>query len=739
MTSLVEVLNVSAASNALTGVKRPLLGNPTTVPTQLPAFRGAPNKPGDAIKVPKLSAGNRQDRGTNVTIPVARVTPLTSVHIQNGRLSPGDVCFVRRIPGGFHGAIKGGNYPHASGVSGHMCDMFGVDGINRMLAGSIDGTRPWRVGYNLFWANDEAKVAAMKRTGFANNPLTLLEVLKLHTLDGVVLSNEEPHSFSTTEGRDATVFNVAVKGPAPTNNGFLNYESHKGQELYARGHDSHAFHEVAAMTSERAGNTWHGKIGNDFVAAFTNNYTEYPRQMFDRHPQVLDRAYLMLRKYNLWKDVIEPEINRGVPQAKALARVKVLEGDDNVVTLTKRKAKNMFFFQYIPCTSRAFQLYKHTRTDVTYFKHTSSDVKEWRKEKMDSVRYEDVANCVGAWCIGRILDTDMARAEQFAAGPRNSSYRMQVNVEIKWMQRGKTAPQSVSNQIKLDAMKEKVKTPYMFDIVDRPVGSDARKAAGMYNDRSLGEVELHEPVGYSTTPTASTGTGKDTGGRGRGRGGGRGGRGTASSGPRAPIWQTEWWFSDHSSDEEDDEGGSQAGTDSAGASQTPSSVRTTTAPVAAGNTVAPSPTAAAAAQAAAAQSRPSAHPVRPQPTNTGASRPAAQPTATAVSASSAATAPPTTASRPVAPAPPTRRSTMVDEVVDAAKRKALVGGAKQGSTAANRASTGAASDGIFETIFGGSAPVAPVAPGSSTTPTPSTSANPKETDSAPMTFSRRSR
>ena len=70
MSTLVEVLSGGSAANALTGVKRPLLGNPTTVPTQPPAFRGAPNEPGKAIKVPKLSGGNRQDRGTNVTLDI---------------------------------------------------------------------------------------------------------------------------------------------------------------------------------------------------------------------------------------------------------------------------------------------------------------------------------------------------------------------------------------------------------------------------------------------------------------------------------------------------------------------------------------------------------------------------------------------------------------------------------------------------------------------------------------------
>jgi hypothetical protein len=31
---------------------------------------------------------------------------------------------------------------------GNMCDVFGTDGFNRMLCGTLDGRRAFRVGYN---------------------------------------------------------------------------------------------------------------------------------------------------------------------------------------------------------------------------------------------------------------------------------------------------------------------------------------------------------------------------------------------------------------------------------------------------------------------------------------------------------------------------------------------------------------------------------------------------------------
>ena len=87
----------------LTGYKRPNPGNPARIPGNQPAFRGVTNKPGSQIKAPAIkSSSNRPSRGTNITIPYSRVTPLD--HTNNiGRMSPGDVAFVSRdrpdIPG----------------------------------------------------------------------------------------------------------------------------------------------------------------------------------------------------------------------------------------------------------------------------------------------------------------------------------------------------------------------------------------------------------------------------------------------------------------------------------------------------------------------------------------------------------------------------------------------------------------------------------------------------------------
>ena len=87
----------------LSGFKRQLQGTPVRVPGNLPSFRGTPNKPASKVQAPQIkSSSNRPSRGTNITVPYARQTPLD--HTNNlGRVAPGDVAFVSRdrpsIPG----------------------------------------------------------------------------------------------------------------------------------------------------------------------------------------------------------------------------------------------------------------------------------------------------------------------------------------------------------------------------------------------------------------------------------------------------------------------------------------------------------------------------------------------------------------------------------------------------------------------------------------------------------------
>ena len=393
MSTLLGALSQGSLQNPLTGVKRPLLGNPTSLHSQLPAFRGVPNEPGKPIKAPKLSAGNRFDRGTNVTVPVARVTALTSIDTQHGRLSPGDVCFVRRHPSGY----SGGGYGNHMGTAAQMLDIFGIDGVNRMLSGSLNGMRKWQIGHNLIKSTTTTTVDhSTDLMSLKNGDKLALRVLHEHRLDGVIMSNEEPHSFAPTGERDSALFNIAVRGHAATNNGFMDYDYNSAVELYARGKDPLSYIETLRVGSERAADTWHGKVGYDFVAAYTGTYTEFPLQMFDRKARSLDSAYLILRQYNLEDDVIKPNIRRAQARADAhhaalLARypnavngtwqsdeiqraaaakaapvveasviaalapaMKDEDGSTLALGMASAERRKYLFFQYMPCTTRAF-------------------------------------------------------------------------------------------------------------------------------------------------------------------------------------------------------------------------------------------------------------------------------------------------------------------------------------------------------------------------------------------------
>jgi hypothetical protein len=655
-----------------------------------------------------------------------------------------------------------------------MCDMIGLDGVNRLLSGSLNGIRPWRLGYNLVNGNTNlaATGAPPKVDGIAEDPFKMLKVLEMHTLDGVVLSNEEPHSFSTTGERDATIFNVAVQGPAPTNNGFLNYESHSGMELYTRGHDAHAFHETVPVTSERAGLTWHGKIGYDFVAAFTNHYTQFPLQMFDRHPQVLDRAYVILRRYNLWDDVIVPHAARkGVPTADVRAQLKVVDGmnddaDIDIKTFGPTRLKKMYFFQYMPCTSRAFQIYKYNKIRANGAYSSISTNLTWKEEKMDAVRDADIENCVGAWCLGKIIDPYMARAPRFSGGPVNSSYRIEVNVKVQWMPRNKQTRKDVTlllpgPEAVYAEENTKIYKPYMYTMKDRIRNSESRYALGMLSRRSLAETELHERPMF---PSASRDGTLAPGGinvidEGDGpqldfsksrapktvadrnvaatscASAASCSASSASSAPSAPI-ESILQRSQQPQEEisiQVSMPATVAATPTAAPTAAPATRSSQRQPAAVDTSVL-TPTQMASTTAQAAPVGPVATTARP-PTSTAASK---QPSRTPASA-------------------PVRTSSMVDAAVDAAKRKSGVSEpASASATASSRAQpprpaaapkatpkqSSSVVDSVFDTIFGGSAPVATDASASSgdasrpgaVSPTPSSGS-----ESAPKTFSRRNR
>ena len=529
---------VGGGGDAHAGVKRPL-SNPAAVGSEQTSFRGAQlSPPNEMIKAPKLDHSNRNDRGTNVTIPYARITALTSISQTKGRMSPGDVLFLKKTPSGYLGSNLAGSkhrFGNGQDTMGMMADVIGVDGLNRLLVGSLDKRRPWISGVNLLKRDDRS----------LQLDLNDISILRSYTLDGVIISNEEPFSF-TGGARDGAVFNVAIKGPVKTNNGYLSYDSHSPTELYPRGFDTLAYQGAARLGLERSGDTWHSYLttsnsavsgmggsdkgmGVDFVASFTNSFTKYPTQMFDRKAKMLDRAYIALREYNFYTDVVAPRakyLTRGNPtlspaqkaakELEVINSLDLLNEDGTSLAMDLDDAKTYYFYQWMPCTSRAFQTYLHnkqrggggthvvpghnkfkrgTGANITPFTYKDSAIKE---TEFDAFRDDDVEHCVGAWLVGTIIDASSDRAGPFTGGPVSTAYRMNVNVGVRWVPRNYDIDTKGVGGF-VDDTHDNMKSERINrfqDTASRGRGSDVRTQLGMQRVHTLAKMELHEIPHY---------------------------------------------------------------------------------------------------------------------------------------------------------------------------------------------------------------------------------------------------
>ena len=361
------------------GVKRPLLGAPVNVPNNLPAFRGKLVAPVGALKVPKLSQGNKNNRETNVGIPYSRVCPLEFLSSWTGRLSPGDVAFVFKEPPGFLSSNSTGN--NATNGTATMSRVIGLDGVNRLLHGtsSPDG---WVAGHNVLVV-DPGKSALNVLTIGPNEKLGgfKLRMLDSVRLDGVVQSNDEPFSFTSNGKRDAAVFNNVIQGVCPrVNNGYLLYDpranpsyniSSSNQsgvlpglsqmthgaaplrtvEAYPRGSIEGGYHLGGGAVVGRVGSPWLGDR-SDFLAAFTGTFTAYPAQMFDRNVQALDSLFIGVRAYELSTE----------------SKLKVWNENHTEKLFqnpTEARTKSCFFYQLVPFSSRKAWLAQFVQDELS--------------------------------------------------------------------------------------------------------------------------------------------------------------------------------------------------------------------------------------------------------------------------------------------------------------------------------------------------------------------------------------
>lgn len=498
------ISTVGSFGAPLSGVKRPALGAPTTVPKGLPAFRGKKIPAGGEIKVPGLKPGNRQNEGTNVRIPNARITPLEFLSTFCGRVSPGDVAFVQRVPIGFAGeaslrsSTNGGrpgdnpnDYRRNNGQQ-TVNRVIGIDGLNRLLHGT---TAPggWVEGVNVFrgpnagdvvrngnrrddlYNHDPRYATAADQTtevpdelaeqreiaanggpaalptykredDFSKKGTFRISLLNDYTCDGVIISNDEPESFTSNGARDATVFNIAIQGPTLCNNGYLTYDGsasigrngRRSVEAYPRGcleTEMHQRQMTLNAINSKGGSPWLPNEMYDFVSAFTGSYTNYPTQMFDRHLQPLDTIYVGIRAF-----LLDP----------TKVKIKNLDGSGNPATgLTG--SDSFWFYQLMPFASRkawlvtkmdeALAMAPGRKRDLE-IRQISTDSAgpasrnvlkaPFDEHPFDAVRSVDIHHMVGAYKVGRVLDIKAMRYSAYDGGPADTGHALTVDVQVAW-------------------------------------------------------------------------------------------------------------------------------------------------------------------------------------------------------------------------------------------------------------------------------------------------------------------
>ena len=431
MTSTLYSNPVSSVSSAprfggLTGYKRPNLGNPTRVASNLPAFRGTPFTPGsNKLKAPKIeNSKNRGDQGTNVAIPYARVCPIDH-QSSLGRIARGDVCFLSRFQVG-------------TSQIGHRSErVVGIDFLNKAL-GNDDSMKPkravinpnWVVGQTVLIGGSKAGVAASASINLFDDVGSIMadnwreaSFLQDWVCDGLVMSNDEPYAHTSNGANDVQQFNICVQGPTTCNNGYQDYNG--------RGVESHPRYD-----SERGGYGMEGRValgGGSF-------YPSYPLQMFDRKIKPLSTLYVGLVAT---KREMTPEI-----RAALLENSSVDTLSPNFKKLVGTKAtdyESFYTFKFVCFSDRAAMqgsLSKSLRDDWKYAEHPSKKQRPVHQNDVgdgstafdpyESVSLTDYRSMVGAWKIGKVMDTAARRKDVFSGGPVDTAEQLTVNVCIEW-------------------------------------------------------------------------------------------------------------------------------------------------------------------------------------------------------------------------------------------------------------------------------------------------------------------
>ena len=280
MATLIEAVG-GDTFGGLSGYRRPTAGNPTRVPTNLPAFRGATNKPGSNVAAPAIqSSKNRNNRGTNVLIPYSRITTYEEREV-GGKL-PGDLAFLSSFAPNML-KVGGVSYTSTTGHDVfHYSRVVGLYALNQMLAllGARDGSQKLTTVYE-------------DQDGTKNIGDHWYEVptLNEYRLDGIVLSNDLPDVQSgSTKNESGQLYNIAIQGPTPVNNGYV---TERGHGMLARPTPTFSLPPIAVRSEEEDMEATLFRDRNSKLYRQPNEYL-YSEQMFSRNIEPMDELFCAL-------------------------------------------------------------------------------------------------------------------------------------------------------------------------------------------------------------------------------------------------------------------------------------------------------------------------------------------------------------------------------------------------------------------------------------------------------------
>ena len=452
----------------LSGYKRPVSGNPTRVPSNLPAFRGTTNTPGQAIGVPKItSSKNRNDRGTNILVPYSRITHYDEREF-GGKL-PGDLAFLsayapNTLP--FNSKFGEGG-PSGNGIYQYS-RLLGLYALNTTLA-ELSALNRYNEYANVMLLKDREDTMKIL------NEWHTVPTLKEYRLDGIVLSDDQPGVKHGSSKNDlGQLFNIAVQGPTAINNGYV---TERGHTMLSRPDPTFSKMPLDVQIDEARDEVEVMGDRSSRLYGLPNEHT-YSEQMFSRDIEPQDELFValiatkfdvgaesdILRRHD---DLRNAVLNASTVQELAIARRALRTfiesaGEDLQILLRGRSAirqldaskteygldrpldkdtKAVVAFQYWLCTSATLvKLNNMEGPDRAMARNERPEDVKFVTDKRKTVNtYEAKCNegwlerMVGAWRVGTVLDTKATAMPYFEGGPIETGNRLKVNVCVEWM------------------------------------------------------------------------------------------------------------------------------------------------------------------------------------------------------------------------------------------------------------------------------------------------------------------